>query len=250
MPVLCVIPARLGSTRLPRKLLQPLGGVPLVVRVAERARAIGGFDALVVATDAAEIAAVVERAGFRAVLTRSTHQSGTERVAEAAGRAEFAGYGTILNVQGDEPFLPAEAVAGALARVRGGDAVGTAAAPLPAAEAEDPSRVKVVTDAQGRALYFSRARIPYPRDAGPDGAVRYWQHIGIYAYTRAALTAWVGWPPAPLEEAERLEQLRALYHGLPVGVAPLAGAAPPGIDTAEDLRRAEALWLSTHGVHA
>ncbi len=250
MPVLGVIPARLGSTRLPRKPLQPLGGVPLIIRVVERVRGIGGLDELVVATDAREIAEVVEQAGVRAVLTSPHHITGTERVAEAAARAELGGFDRILNVQGDEPFVSAEAIRGALARLAAGDEVGTAAAPLAAAEADDPARVKVVCDADGHALYFSRARIPFVGHATSADRATYWQHLGVYAYTRAALARWVSWPVAPLEAAERLEQLRALANGMRIGVAFLSTAALPGIDTPDDLRRAEAHWLSTHGVPA
>ena len=250
MSVLGVIPARLGSTRLPQKPLQLLGGVPLVVRVAERVRAVGGVDELVIATDAAAIARVVEQAGFRAVLTSSAHQTGTERVAEVAARDEFTGFDRILNVQADEPFLPAEALTGALARLASGDDVGTAAAPLDPADADDPARVKVVIDLTGRALYFSRARIPFQHGPEMPSAGLYWQHLGVYAYTRGALARWVTWPRALLEAAERLEQLRALAHGLQIGVTRLPDAALPGIDTPDDLRRAEAHLLSTHGVPA
>jgi 3-deoxy-manno-octulosonate cytidylyltransferase (CMP-KDO synthetase) len=248
MPVLGVIPARLGSTRLLRKPLQPLGGVPLVVRVAERVRATGCMDALVVATDSSEIADVVERAGFRAVLTSAAHQSGTERVAEVAARAEFAGFDLIVNVQGDEPFLPRRAIEGAIERVRGGDDVGSAAAPLALSEAADPSRVKVVLDACGRALYFSRGAIPFLRDRADRSSATYWQHLGVYAYRRPALARWVSSAPTALEITERLEQLRALHHGMTFGIARLDVPALPGIDTPADLRRAEAHWQETQGV--
>ncbi len=248
MRVLGVIPARLGSTRLPSKPLQPLGGVPLIVRVVKRVASLGCTDVLVVATDSPQIAEVVERAGFRPVLTSPSHQTGTERVAEVAGRAEFSGFDIIVNVQGDEPFLPREALAGAIARVEGGDDVGSAAAPLALAEADDPARVKVVMDEAGRALYFSRARIPFVGNAGPREATRYWQHLGIYACRRAALMRWVALAPTPLELAESLEQLRALQHGITFGIALLDTGVLPGIDTAEDLIRAEAHWHETQGV--
>lgn len=248
MPVLGVIPARLGSTRLPRKPLQPLGGVPLIVRVAERVKALECLDAVVVATESPEIAAVVERAGFHAVLTASTHQTGTERVGEVLVRPEFSGYELVVNVQGDEPFVPRDAVAGAIDRVRSGDDIGTAAAPLGYEEAADPARVKVVVDARGRALYFSRARIPAIRDPGTAPAGLYWQHLGIYACHRDALRQWVALPPTPLELAEKLEQLRALQYGLRFGVTLLDAPALPGIDTPEDLRRAETHWQETQGV--
>jgi 3-deoxy-manno-octulosonate cytidylyltransferase (CMP-KDO synthetase) len=139
-------------------------------------------------------------------------------------------------------------VTGAIARVRAGDDVGSAAAPLAAADAADPARVKVVVDAMGRALYFSRAAIPFVRD--PDGIDRglYWQHLGVYASRRAALMRWVALAPTSLETAERLEQLRALQHGITFGIALLDAPVLPGIDTPEDLERAEAHWQDTQGV--
>jgi 3-deoxy-manno-octulosonate cytidylyltransferase (CMP-KDO synthetase) len=247
MRVLGVIPARLGSTRLPNKPLQSLAGEPLITRVIERVMEHGLVDQLVVATESERVAGVAERSGVRAVLTSASHATGTDRVAEVAGRAEFAGFDTIVNIQGDEPFLSREALAGALGRVAGGDQIGTAAAPLTAAMAVDPSRVKVVTDARGRALYFSRAVIPHLRELGDPSDGLYWQHIGIYACTRGALTRWVGLPPSPAELAERLEQLRALQDGISIGVARLTEPALPGVDTMEDLRRAEAHWHAYQG---
>src|SRR5262245_15382239 len=151
MPVLVVIPARLGSTRLPRKPLQPLGGVPLIVRVAERIHTHGVAHRVVVATDAEEIAEVVRSAGFEAVLTSPGHRSGTDRVHELSSRPEFAGFDEILNAQGDEPFVSAAALTGALARLRAGFDIGTAAIPVELADARYPSRVKVVMDLRGRA---------------------------------------------------------------------------------------------------
>jgi 3-deoxy-manno-octulosonate cytidylyltransferase (CMP-KDO synthetase) len=247
MRVLGVIPARLGSTRLPHKPLQPLAGEPLITRVIERVLEHGLVEQLVVATDSSRVAQVAERSGVRAVLTAGSHETGTDRVAEAAARSEYAAFDTIVNIQGDEPFLPREALAGALARVREGDDIGTAAAPLDPALVGDPSRVKVVTDARGRALYFSRSAIPYRREAGDAADGLYWQHLGIYAFTRAALTQWVTLPPAAAEQAERLEQLRALHFGLTIGVARLQEPVLPGVDTADDLRRAEAHWHAFQG---
>jgi len=242
MPVLGVIPARLGSTRLPRKPLQLLAGEPLVNRVAERVREHGIVDRLVVATDAREIAAVVERLGVEVVMTDNRHQTGTERVAEVADRPEFRDYNLVVNIQGDEPFVTREAISGSLDRVRSGDEVGTVAAPLGAELADDPARVKVVTDRRGRALYFSRAVIPFRRDPADPAEGLYWQHLGVYAYTRAALRRWVALAPSPAELAEKLEQLRALQDGMTIGVTRLAEPALPGIDTPDDLRRAEAQW--------
>jgi 3-deoxy-manno-octulosonate cytidylyltransferase (CMP-KDO synthetase) len=185
---------------------------------------------------------VVERSSVRAVLTSRGHPTGTDRVAEIAARDEFAAFDTIVNVQGDEPFVAREALAGAIERVARGDDVGTAAAPLDPALADDPARVKVVTDAGGRALYFSRAAIPHQREHGDPSPRLYWQHLGLYAYTSATLRRWAGLEPSPAELAERLEQLRALHHGLRIGVALLAEPVEPGVDTPDDLRRAEAHW--------
>ena len=247
MRVLGVIPARIGSTRLPNKPLQLLAGEPLITRVIERVLDHDLVEQLVVATDSSRVAEVAERSRVRAVLTDEAHQTGTDRVAEVADRAEFAGFDTIVNIQVDEPFLSRDALAGALARVGQGDDVGTAAVPLDPALADDPSRVKVVTDARGRALYFSRAVIPHRRELTDPGDGLYWQHLGIYAYTRGALIRWVSLPACAAEQAERLEQLRALHHGLTIGVARLDEPALPGIDTADDLRRAEAHWHAFQG---
>jgi 3-deoxy-manno-octulosonate cytidylyltransferase (CMP-KDO synthetase) len=250
MRVLGVIPARLGSTRLPNKPLQPLAGEPLVTRVVERVLEHGLLSDLVVATDSAAVAEVVKRTRGRAVLTGNSHSTGTDRVAEIARRPEFAAFDVILNIQGDEPFISREALSGALGRVvEQGDDIGTAAAPLDPALADDLNRVKVVTDARGRALYFSRAVIPHHRVAGePNSNGRvYWQHVGVYAYTRRALGHWVSLPPSPPERAEQLEQLRALYYGMTIGVARLETPVFPGIDTADDLRRAEAHWHAYQG---
>jgi 3-deoxy-manno-octulosonate cytidylyltransferase (CMP-KDO synthetase) len=237
VPVLGVIPARLGSSRLPRKPLLSLAGEPLILWVVRRVAQAGACDRVVVATDAAAIAAVVERAGYEAVLTSPRHRSGTERVAEVVARASFSDFDIVLNVQGDEPLVALEAVQGALERVRGGEPIGTAAAPLAAELARDPNRVKVIVDARGRAVYFSRAPIPFDRDEGGGGGsgAGYLQHVGVYAYTRDALERWVRLPPVAAERCERLEQLRPLLHGIPIGVAVLREPAAPGVDTADDL---------------
>jgi 3-deoxy-manno-octulosonate cytidylyltransferase (CMP-KDO synthetase) len=247
MRVLGVIPARLGSTRLPNKPLQLLAGEPLITRVIQRVVEHGLADEVVVATDSPLIAQVAERSGVRAVLTDPGHPSGTDRVAEVAARGEYRDCDVVVNVQGDEPFLSREAMLGALDRVERGDDVGTASAPLAAEQAADSSVVKVVTDAAGRALYFSRAPIPFRRDRHVGGDDLYRRHLGIYAYTRDALARWVAAPPSPAELAERLEQLRALHLGLTIGVAALAEPARPGIDTSDDLRRAEAHWHAFQG---
>jgi 3-deoxy-manno-octulosonate cytidylyltransferase (CMP-KDO synthetase) len=242
MRVLGVIPARLGSTRLLNKPLQLLAGEPLVTRVVERVAAYDLVDRLVVATDSPMVVRVVERTGVSAVLTDDSHSTGTERVAEVASRPEYRDFDVIVNIQGDEPFLDREALEGSLERVAQGDEVGTAAAPLDLDLVKDPARVKVVTDLNGRALYFSRSVIPYRREADDPSEGLYWQHLGIYAYTRASLTRWVSLPPTPAEQVERLEQLRALQHGMTIGVTRLSASALPGVDTPDDLKRAEAHW--------
>ncbi len=219
-----------------------LAGEPLITRVIQRVQEHGLADELVVATDSPMVAQVVERSHVRAVMTDRSHLTGTDRVAEVAGRPEFAGFDAVVNVQGDEPFLAREAMAGSLQRVAQGDDIGTAAAALDPELAADPSRVKVVADGQGRALYFSRAVIPHRREVSDSGRALYWQHLGIYAYSRDALRRWPGLEPSPAELAERLEQLRALHHGFTIGVARLMDPVEPGVDTPDDLRRAEAHW--------
>jgi len=219
-----------------------------VVRVAQHVREMALVDRVVVATDATAIEAAVRKAGFEAILTAPGHQSGTDRVVEVARAGAYASFDLVVNVQGDEPFLPREALAGALGRLGLGDEIGTAAAPLTAADASDPGRVKVVSDGEGRALYFSRAMIPAWCDGPSPPSGTYWQHLGVYAFQRAALERWASLEPAPLEAAERLEQLRALYHGMRIGVARLSHGVPPGIDTPEDLARAEVHWRQRHEV--
>jgi 3-deoxy-manno-octulosonate cytidylyltransferase (CMP-KDO synthetase) len=249
MSTLIVIPARLGATRLPRKPLRLLGGEPLIVRVWERVLGLNIADRVVVATDSPEVADAARLAGAEVALTRGDHPSGTDRVAEVAKLAEFRRYETFVNVQGDEPFIGADAVSGALMQVTAGKfPLGTAACRAGSEILANPDVVKVVADSNGRALYFSRAPIPYLRDAA-DRAERdslVYQHLGIYAYTRDALERWVSLPPHPLEISERLEQLRALADGLAIGVAIVARSETRGIDTEEDLIEANARWSSVH----
>jgi len=242
--VLGVIPARMGAERLPGKPLRVIAGRPLVEWVALNARRSGALDLVVVATEAREVAEVAERAGFRAVLTRASHLSGTSRVAEVAALEEFRGYAVVVNVQGDEPFLPAEAIRGAVREVERGADVGTAAVPLEANAAASPNVVKVVLGEDSRALYFSRSVVPHVRDAAVP--VRFWQHLGVYAFRPAALERWMTLSPTGPELAEKLEQLRPLGHGMTIGVARLDEPALPGIDTEDDAQRAEA-HLRTRG---
>jgi len=242
VPVLIVIPARVGSTRLPNKPLQLLGGAPLISRVVERARRVPGADRIVVATDAAEVGEALAGSDVEVVLTSPELASGTDRVAAVAGRAPFAGYDVVVNLQGDEPFLPTAAVSGAIARVHGGDAIGTAAAPLDPADRDDPARVKVVCADDGRALYFSRQAIPFVRDPADLASTTWWHHLGVYAHRRDVLLHLATLPVSRLERAERLEQLRALEAGYPIGVTLLDQPVLPGVDTPADLAAAEARW--------
>jgi 3-deoxy-manno-octulosonate cytidylyltransferase (CMP-KDO synthetase) len=237
--ILGVIPARLGSSRLPRKPLLPLAGEPLILWVVRRVVDAGVCDRVVVATDAREIAAVVERAGYEAALTSERPESGTERVAEVIRQDTFREFDWILNVQGDEPLVPVEALRGALACLERGEPIGTAAGTLDRRLVADPNRVKVVVSPAGRAVYFSRAPIPFDRD-GTGTAVSH-QHVGVYAYTRAALEQWMRLPPVSEERWERLEQLRPLLHGVAIGVTLFDAPVTPGVDTAEDLRSVETI---------
>ena len=242
-----MIPARLGATRLPRKPLRLLAGVPLVVRVLERVTALRLADECVVATDSLEVRHAVERAGGTAVLTDENHASGTDRVAEVVRIHGGRRFDAVLNVQGDEPFVSAAAVRGALAQVtEQGYALGTAALRASPDILPRPDVVKVVTADDGTALYFSRAPIPFLRDASDSAErdARVLHHVGVYAYTPDALARWVALPVHPLERIERLEQLRPLAHGMRMGVAVTNDTARSGIDTEEDLERANTQWAT------
>jgi 3-deoxy-manno-octulosonate cytidylyltransferase (CMP-KDO synthetase) len=238
---LAVIPARLSATRLPRKPLRLLAGVPLVIRVWQRVIALDVADRCLIATDSREVQRAAHEAGAECMLTRDDHPSGTDRVAEVASHAEYGRFDVVLNVQGDEPFVSGEALEG----VAGGRSeLGTAAAHAPLSVLETPHVVKVVCADDGRALYFSRAGIPALRELDDrsvlEGTVR--QHIGVYAYTPDALRRWVALAEHPLERIERLEQLRPLAAGMAMGVATIAQAPPGGLDTEEDLTRANENW--------
>jgi 3-deoxy-manno-octulosonate cytidylyltransferase (CMP-KDO synthetase) len=240
-----VIPARMRSTRLPGKMLADVAGKPLVAWVAERARA-SGAEEVVIATDHEEIERAVRILGWNACRTSPDHPSGTDRLAEAAALLGYADDDIVVNVQGDEPLIDPElirAVASALAADRDA-AIATAAHPVDSAgQFFDPNVVKVVVDAKGRALYFSRAPIPYARDAFarsrdalPEGLPAY-RHIGIYAYRVRFLREYSSLAPTEAERFEALEQLRALVHGYPIAVAIWARALEPGVDTPQDLER-------------
>ena len=247
MTTLAVIPARLGATRLPRKPLRLLAGVPIVVRVMERVRALRVADRVVVATDSDEIAEQVHEAGGDAVLTAVSHPSGTDRIAEVVRAGGLGKFDVVLNVQGDEPFVSGAAVRGALAQVAThGFPLGTAAMRADAAVLLRPDVVKAVAADDGAAMYFSRAPIPFLRDDrdrhARDGRVLH--HVGVYAYTPEALARWVKLPPHPLEEIERLEQLRPLAAGMRMGIAVVDGPLRGGIDTEADLERANREWAT------
>ncbi|MBK5188026.1 MAG: 3-deoxy-manno-octulosonate cytidylyltransferase [Gemmatimonadaceae bacterium] len=245
MSTLAIIPARLSATRLPRKPLRLLAGVPIVIRVWQRVVALDVADRCVIATDSQEVQRAAHEAGAECMLTRDDHPSGTDRVAEVVSHAEYGRYDVVLNVQGDEPFINGAALEGAAACVAGGRfELGTAAAHAPLSVLETPHIVKVVCADDGRALYFSRAGIPALREAADrsvlESTVR--QHIGVYAYTPRALLRWVALPEHPLERIERLEQLRPLAAGMAMGVATIDEAPPGGLDTEDDLTRANEYW--------
>ena len=245
MRTLAVIPARLGATRLPRKPLRLLAGLPLVVRVWQRVTETGIADRVVVATDSHEVADAAAAAGAEAVATSSSHGSGTERVAEVASHPEFSGFDIIVNVQGDEPFVSRRALVESAQLVSSRRfSIGTVAVIATPEILPDPNVVKVVAANDGRAMYFSRAAVPYLRDADDAELQRtcVWQHIGVYAYERSALVRWVQLPPNSLERIERLEQLRPLAAGIPIGVSLIDEPVRPGIDTEDDLERANRNW--------
>lgn len=238
-----VIPARLASTRLPNKPLADLGGKPMVVRVAERAR-LSGASEVIVATDAPTIAAACADHGVAAVMTLATHPSGTDRIAEVARKLQWPDDAVVVNVQGDEPLIEPELIAATAARIDAETPMATAAHPIGSAEdLFNPNIVKVVLDARGRALYFSRAPIPWERSAFatrpavlPKGyeALR---HIGIYAFRNHFLQAYSSLPASPLEKAEALEQLRVLWHGYAIAVHVCQSVPVAGVDTPDDLER-------------
>ncbi|MBN2362417.1 MAG: 3-deoxy-manno-octulosonate cytidylyltransferase [Deltaproteobacteria bacterium] len=233
-----VIPARHGSTRFPGKPLALLAGRPLICHVVERATA-ARVGPVVVATDDERIVAVAAAAGARVALTRADCRSGTDRVAEAVSAiplAELAADDAVINVQGDEPRVEVAAIRAVVAELsRPGIEMATAAAPLDAALAESPHVVKVAIDGAGRALYFSRAAIPWSDAAVP---LPRWRHLGLYGYRRRTLLRLAALPPAPAEQSERLEQLRALHHGIPIAVVHVA-APWRGVDTPADLAELE-----------
>jgi 3-deoxy-manno-octulosonate cytidylyltransferase (CMP-KDO synthetase) len=245
-----IIPARLASTRLPNKPLADLGGKPMVVRVAERARESGAAR-IIVATDHPDILAACAAHGVEARMTRSDHPSGTDRIAEVAREIGLAMDEVVVNLQGDEPLIDPALLAACASRISAEVPMATCAHPLHAvADVFNPNVVKVVLDKAGRALYFSRATIPWHRDAFAasretlPGGYAPLRHIGLYAYSNAFLQAYPGLEPAPLEHIEALEQLRVLWHGYPIAVHVTDSAPEAGVDTPEDLARVQLHYAS------
>ena len=251
-----LIPARLASTRLPEKALADIGGLPMVVRTAQCAAASGAHR-VAVATDSDTIARVVTDAGFEAVLTRFDHVTGTDRLAEAAALLDLPDDAIVVNLQADEPLMPPALIDRMAAELREQPQCSIATAAHPIAETRDwfdPNAVKVVLDARSHAMYFSRAPIPFARDALEDfprelpatlpgaAAGHVLRHVGIYAYRAHYLYGYPHLAPSPLERLESLEQLRALWHGHRIAVAVVDEAPPAGVDTRADLLRVRAAW--------
>ncbi|WP_028225921.1 3-deoxy-manno-octulosonate cytidylyltransferase [Paraburkholderia ferrariae] len=259
-PFIAVVPARLASTRLPNKPLADIGGKPMVVRVAERAQA-SGAQRVLIATDAPAVLDAAREHGFEAMLTRADHPSGTDRLAEVATHYGWSDDTIVVNVQGDEPLIDPALVCDVASHLAAHPdcAIATAAHPITAPdEILNPNVVKVVLDARGVALYFSRAPIPWARDAwqphwsparldlaampAPPAPATVYRHIGLYAYRAKFLRSYPALAHSPIEQVEALEQLRAMWHGERIAVLVTAEAPAPGVDTPADLARVQALY--------
>jgi len=231
-----IIPARIGSSRFPNKVLADIGGIPMVIRTA---MTVADIDTVVIATDSQEVIDIAKTHNIQAVMTSATHQSGTDRIYEAAQKLGLSIDTIIINVQGDEPFIETEvvqAIYNLTKKHQSNDKVlmNSCYKTISNPEADDPNIVKVVTDEDDIALYFSRAKIPYPRDHHFDA---YKGHLGIYGFTMRSLETFCTLTPVPLESIEKLEQLRALYHGYEVAMTEVETESF-GIDTPEDLEKA------------
>jgi len=245
-----VIPARHASSRLPGKPLLPIAGKPLIEWVW-RVAAASGAASVTVATDDERIRSAALACGAECVMTDAAHASGTDRIAEVVRLKGFAADDVVVNLQGDEPLMPAPVIARVAAALEAGVDIASAVAPIVTlAEFLDPNCVKALRAHDGRALYFSRAPVPWPRDRVADGRpaafAGAWRHIGIYAYRVRSLLQFAGTPPTALESTERLEQLRALEVGMHIHLVMLAATPPAGVDTAEDLERVRA-WVAREG---
>ncbi|MEA2047806.1 MAG: 3-deoxy-manno-octulosonate cytidylyltransferase [Campylobacterota bacterium] len=231
-----IIPARIGSSRFPNKVLADIGGMPMVIRTA---KAVEGIDTVAIATDSQEVIDIANRYNIQAVMTDTNHQSGTDRIYEAAQKLELDENEIVINVQGDEPFIETEvvqAIYNLTDKNRDNNRImmNSCYKIINNPEADDPNIVKVVTDEDDIALYFSRAKIPYPRDHHFDN---YKGHLGIYGFSVKSLEKFCALSAAPLEHIEKLEQLRALYHGYQVAMIEV-NTESFGIDTPEDLQKA------------
>lgn len=245
MSFVVIIPARYASTRLPGKPLVDINGKPMVVHVLERARE-SGAERIIVATDNEEVMRAVQAAGGEVCMTRADHQSGTERLAEVVEKCGLSDDTVIVNVQGDEPMIPPAIIRQVAENLAARD-VGMATLAVPvhsAEEAFNPNAVKVVMDAQGYALYFSRATIPWDRDRFAQSrdtiGDTFLRHIGIYGYRAGFIRRYVSWQTSPLEQIEMLEQLRVLWYGEKIHVAVASVVPGTGVDTPEDLERVRA----------
>jgi 3-deoxy-manno-octulosonate cytidylyltransferase (CMP-KDO synthetase) len=247
MPFSVVIPARFGSTRLPGKPLLSIAGKPMVQHVWEQASRSGAGQ-VVVATDDERIREAAVGFGARVCMTSAAHSSGTDRLQQVAAELGWDGDHIVVNVQGDEPLIPPAVIDQVARNLASHEQAGIATLCEEITTAEElvnANAVKVVTDARGMALYFSRATIPWPREHFREGAAgmpsgQWWRHVGIYAYRSRFLHQYIAWSPAPLERLEQLEQLRALYHGVPIHVERAVEPVPGGVDTQEDLDKVRA----------
>jgi len=245
-----VIPARYASSRLPAKPLLKIAGKEMILHVCEKAD-LAGAEEVVVATDDNRILECVKNAGFNAVMTALTHNSGTERITEVANILNWSDQTAIVNCQGDEPLIPPELIKQAATSLLGQDQAQVASLCAPIDDIDEimnPNAVKVVRDKNQYALYFSRAAIPWDRDCFPDQASEYlnsyFRHIGIYAYTAGFLRRYITWPVSVLEKIESLEQLRILNSGEKIFVPAVKNAPEAGVDTQEDLDRINKLLVS------
>lgn len=246
MKVIGVIPARMAATRLPNKPLIDIGGKPMIQRVWERASEAACLNGLVVATPDLAIYEAVEAFGGAAVMTSDAHRSGTDRLAEVAAGQDAD---ILVNIQGDEPLIEPETIERVVAPFLLDPALPMASVMCvcPLEERDNPATVKVVCNRRGDALYFSRARIPFQRNAdSTEGAAQVMQHVGLYAYRRDFLLEFAALPPTPLEQTESLEQLRALENGYTIRLVTI-DRAPLSVDTPDDLERVRAYFSGTNG---
>ena len=227
-----IIPARLASTRFPNKILADIHGLPMMIATAKR---VQNLDDVAIAADTKEVVELAQKHGFKAILTSQNHQSGTDRINEAAQKLNLCEDEIIVNVQADEPFIEETVVKSVIERAKCTEAMITSACKkIDLLHVKDPNLVKVILDANGNAIYFSRSVIPYDREGGFEG---YFGHLGIYAFRKKSLETFCTLPYAPIEHIEKLEQLRAIYHGHKIAMVEVQSQSF-GIDTKEDLERA------------